>query len=342
MHYSEGVKPPYHRVVIESGAPTSRAVRPYNAPVHEAQFRDFLSAAGVPADLPEGEVLAFLRAQPSEVVQEAQIAVFDKYNPSLKWAFQPVIDGDIIPRPPLDTWRQGRWHKVPIMTGFQRNEGSLYVDKAMSRSDEFVAFFRDLLPLLSEDDLAAIDRLYPDPAKAEDGSESPYREDRPGVGAQYKRVEAAYGHYAYVAPVRQTAELASSAPNHPPVYLYQWAAVSSVLNGAQHADNMRYEVCDPGVVGRSSNQARLARTLHAYVTSFITRGGDPNAGAGGGWVERPAWEAYGREAPRAMVFGLSNEELIGGGLGEAATLVEDSWGRRESEFWWTKVDLSQQ
>lgn len=332
MHYSEGVKPPYNRVIIESGAPTSRAVRPYNAPVHEGQFKDFLSAAGVPSGLPEGEIFSFLRSQPSEIIQKAQIAVFDKYNPSLKWAFQPVIDADIIPRPPLDTWRQGKWHKVPIMTGFQRNEGSLYVDKAMSRSDEFVAFFRNLLPLLSEDDLATIDRLYPDPATA-DGS--PYREDRAGAGAQYKRIEAAYGHYAYVAPVRQTAELASPSA---PVYLYQWAAVSSVLNGAQHADNMRYEVCDPKVVERSENQARLARTLNAYVTSFITRG-DPNAAGG---VERPLWEAYSREAPKAMVFGLGNEELIGGELGEAATFVADSWGREESEFWWSKVDLSQQ
>lgn len=333
MHYQEGVKPLYNRVVIESGAPTSRAVRPYDAPVHEAQFKDFLSAAGVPAGLSESEVFSFLRSQPSEIIQEAQISVFDKYNPSLKWAFQPVIDGEIIPRPPLDTWRQGKWHKVPIMTGFQRNEGSLYVDKAMSKSHEFVDFFRNLLPLLSEEDLATIDSLYPDPATT---AGSPYQEDRAGVGAQYKRIEAAYGHYAYVAPVRQTAEFASASS---PVYLYQWAAVSTVLNGAQHADNMRYEVCDPKVVAVSANQARLATTLNAYVTSFIARG-DPNAGAAG--TARPRWEAYRKGAPRAMVFGLGNEELIGGGLGEAATLVDDSWGRRESEFWWSKVDLSQQ
>lgn len=333
MHYSEGVKPLFNRAIIESGAPTSRAVRPYDAPVHEAQFKDFLSAAGVPADLPEGEIFPFLRSQPSEIIREAQTSVFDKYNPSLKWAFQPVIDGEVIPRPPLETWRQGKWHKVPIMTGFQRNEGSLYVDKAMSESHEFVDFFRNLLPLLSEEDLETIDRLYPDPATAAD---SPYKESREGVGAQYKRIEAAYGHYAYVAPGRQTAEFASEAA---PVYLYQWAAVSTVLNGAQHSDNMRYEVCDPKVMAASENQARLARTLNAYVTSFIARG-DPNAGGAG--VERPRWERYGRGAPRAMVFGLGNEELIGGALGEAATMVDDSWGRKESEFWWTKVDLSQQ
>lgn len=331
MHYSEDVKPLFNRVIIESGASTSRAVRPYDAPVHEAQFKDFLFAAGVPADLPEDKIFSFLRSQPTEIIQEAQINVFDKYNPSLKWAFQPVIDGEIIPRPPLDSWRQGKWHKVPIMTGFQRNEGSLYVNKKMSKSEEFVDFFRNLLPLLSEEDLTTIDKLYPDPATL---PTSPYVEDRDGVGPQYKRIEAAYGHYAYVAPVRQTAEFASESV---PVYVYQWAAISTVLNGAQHADNMRYEVCDPKVMAISKNQAELAKTLNTYVTNFIAKG-DPNNGVS----EKPEWGTYKKEAPKAMVFGLDNEELIGGGLGKAATFTDDSWGRKESKFWWSKVDLSQQ
>lgn len=332
MHYTEGVKPLYNRGIIESGASTSRAVRPYNAPIHEAQFKDFLEACNVPAGLPEPDIFPYLRSLSAEAVSAAQTKVFDKYNPSLRWAFQPVIDGEVIPRPPLESWRQGKWHKVPLMTGFQRNEGSLYVPKAMARSEEFTGYFRDLLPLLSEDDLETIDRLYPDPATTED---SQYKETREGVGAQYKRIEAAYGHYAYVAPVRQTAELASP---DVPVYLYQWAAISTVLNGAQHADNMRYEVCDPKVMAVSENQAKLAKTTNAYVTSFIATG-CPNAGAG---TDRPKWEAYDKTKPHAMVFGLGNEELIGGELGAAATLVDDSWGRKESEFWWSKVDLSQQ
>lgn len=348
MHYTPNTKPLFNRVIIESGASTSRAVRPFNAPLHQTQFQDFLKVAGVPSYLPSNEIFPFLRRQSTEIIQAAQIAIFDKYNPSLQWAFQPVIDGEIIPRPPLDTWRQGKWHRVPIMTGFQRNEGSLYVNKAMSKSEEFTGFFRTLLPLLPEQDVQTIDKLYPDPLTEAD---SPYKETRNGVGAQYMRIERAYGHYAYVAPVRQTAEFASGLQKGDeeevqgdgvPVYVYQWANVSSVLNGAQHGDNMRYEVCDPKVLSLSENQAKMSKTLNAYVTSFITKG-DPNAGANG--VERPVWETYdsqGKDKPQAMVFGLGNEELIGGGLGEAATLVEDTWGREECKFWWSKVDLSQQ
>ena len=336
MNYKDKVAPLFHRVILESGAPTSRAVRPFNAEVHEAQFRDFIREAGCPEDLREDKIFPFLRKQSTDVIKAAQTTVFDKYNPSLKWAFQPVIDGDIIPRPPLETWTSGRWHKVPIMTGFNGNEGSLYVNKAMRTSSEFVQFFRELLPLLSESDLATIDRLYPDPAAFRD---SKYKENRPGLGDQYKRIEAAYGHYAYVAPVRQTAELSSAAQSHP-VYLYHWALITSIEDGARHADNMAYEACDPAVCKRSPAQKKLAGTINAYITSFITKG-DPNA-VSGPYPNRVRWEPYDCESPKAMIFGRGNEELIGGDIGVTAEFVDDTWGRAECGFWWSKVDLSQQ
>lgn len=333
MHYKEGVAPLFHRAIIESGAPTSRAVRPCDAPIHEAQFKDFLQQVGVPEDLPENEIFPYLRKQPEKVMTDAQTATFDKYNPSLRWAFQPVIDGEIIARPPLETWASGKWHKVPIMTGFTTNEGSLYVDKKMSKSSEFRHFWAELLPLLSKEDLDTIDKIYPDPSVSDD-----YKETRKDVGEQYKRIEAAYAHYAYVAPVRQTAELASPSC---PVYLYHWAAQSTVLNGAQHADNMRYEVCDPAVLSVSSTQRELAEVTNAYVTSFITRG-DPNGASGGKHDDRPRWEKYDKSEPKALQFGAGNEELIGGGVGKAADFVNDVWGREQCKFWWSKVDVSQQ
>jgi hypothetical protein len=80
--------------------------------------------------------------------------------------------------------------------------------KSMSKSSQFIEFFHELLPQLTKEDLETIDKLYPDSAIH---SDSPYKEDRvPQVGEQYKRIEAAYGHYAYVAPVLQTAHFASA------------------------------------------------------------------------------------------------------------------------------------
>ncbi|TEA13202.1 Acetylcholinesterase [Colletotrichum sidae] len=335
--HDEGQSPPlFHKVILQSGAPTSRAVRPYSAPIHEAQFADFLAEIGCPPDLSAAETFAFLRSVPTEKVQAAQIAVFDKYNPSLRWAFQPVIDGDIIPRTPMESWRQDKWRKVPIMTGFNRNEGSIYISKRVSASAEFTRFFADLLPLLSEEDVAAVDALYPDPLTV---ASSPYREDLEGTGAQYRRLEVAYGQYAYVAPVRQTAELASRASAQP-VYLYQWGLESSLLDRARHGENMYYETCEPSKTGISDAQKELCLTYNAYIASFIATG-DPNA-VKGNVPERPEWVRYDAGAPKAMVFGEENKELIGGPVGPPARLHDDTWARRESEFWWSKVDVSQQ
>ncbi|KAL4783901.1 Alpha/Beta hydrolase protein [Aspergillus varians] len=336
----DGQNPPlFHRVILESGAPTSRAVRPYNATVHEQQFRDFLQEVNCPSTLPESEIFPYLRSLPSSVITDAQTAVFDKYNPSLRWAFQPVIDGEIILRKPLDAWTSGQWHKVPIMTGFNSNEGTMYVDKKMSDPAQFRDFWQNLLPQLSPSDLDTIDKLYPDPSI---DPASPYVETRTGhgLGPQYKRNEAAYGHYAYVAPVRQTAHFASSVQeNAPPVYLYNWALPRTVVGRANHADNMLYETFNDVIKGLSESQKELSGTLHAYITSFITRG-DPNA-VPGRYAERPEWKPYNPNSPGILVFGEGNEELIGGSVAPAAKFVADEWAREETRFWWGKVEISQ-
>ncbi|KAJ7903582.1 putative extracellular lipase [Mycena olivaceomarginata] len=331
--------PLFHRVIIESGAATSRGVYPYDAARHQVQFAEFLTEAGC-ADLPSAAVFPCLRARPEKVITDAQIAVFEKYNPSLRWAFQPVIDGDIISKRPIDAWASGAWNLVPIMTGFSTNEGTYYVPASMAEPDEFTDFFRVLIPRLSSADLRVIKELYPDPSTRPD---SPYVDSRDlaaiGVGPQFKRVEAAYAHYAYVCPVRQTATLA--APNQkPPVYLYHWALNQTVKGGANHADHILYQTMDAAVLEYSEAQRDVAWTMHAYWTSFIITG-DPNSIRGRAG-DRPEWARYDTEKPRVMVFGEGKDERGGGdGLGVAAKMEEDEWSRQECKFWWTKTELSE-
>ncbi|KAF8206497.1 carboxylesterase family protein [Mycena galopus ATCC 62051] len=339
-HVMNPREPPlFHRAIIESGAATARGVHPYDAALHRIQFTEFLGKVGC-ADLPNAAVFPCLRAQSENVITDAQTAVFDKYNPSLRWAFQPVIDGNIIPRRPIDGWATGAWNKVPIMTGFSTNEGTMYVPVAMTEPDEFSDFIRALIPRLSASDLEEIEELYPDPSTHPD---SPYVDPRDreaiGVGPQFKRVEAAYAHYAYVCPVRQTATLA--APNQEPaVYLYHWALNRTVKGGANHGDHISYQTMDAGVRAYSEAQKEVAWALHAYWTSFITTG-NPNTirGRAGG---RPEWKRYDTKDPRLLIFGEGNDERAGGvGLGVSAQMEKDEWSRKECDFWWTKTELSE-
>ncbi|KAA8645395.1 putative extracellular lipase [Aspergillus tanneri] len=322
----------FHRAIIESGAATSRAVHPPNATLHEDQFRQFVDESGC-NNMPDKEIFGCLRRQPLDRITNASFTVFDRYNPSVRWAFQPVIDGDIIAQRPIDAWNSGEWNKMPILTGFNTNEGTYYVPTNMSKSEEFTEFFHTLLPAFSDADLKTIDSLYPDPAR---DPSSPYLETRNiSVGSQYKRVEAAYGQYAYVCPVRQTARFASRGQKKP-VFLYRWALNTTVQGGANHADQLPYEAFDPEVRGISPSQEEVSGMLHAYFTSFIIRG-DPNA-VSGAYPDRPLWESYTPDG-RIMIFGDGNDERAGGaGTGVPAQLARDEWSRRECNFWWKKTE----
>lgn len=319
----------FHKAAIESGGITSRAVHPYDSKLHETQFRELVAEVGCD-EVPDSEILACLRDVNAEKIMEGQATVFTKYNPSVRWAWQPVIDNEIISRAPLDAWKSGEWHKVPILTGFNHNEGTMYVPKSMAEPEEFTRFFATLLPQLSESDLLRLDTLYPDPATH---SDSPYVETRNiSVGAQYKRVEAAYGHYAYVCPVRQTAQYASASEADPPAYIYHWAQNRTVIGGANHGDQMFYECMSPSVRSVSPNQQELAEFFHDYVSSFIISG-DPNEIKGRS-PQRPHWAPYSRDG-KTMIFGLGNDEPAGGeSKGVIAQFVIDEWAGEECKFWW--------
>ncbi|KAE8452649.1 hypothetical protein EG329_013908 [Mollisiaceae sp. DMI_Dod_QoI] len=335
LNYKEGVKPLFSKAILESGAPTSRAVHPYDAPIHEEQFSLFVSEAGC-SDVPPESITSCLRSQPEEVLTKASYTVFDKYNPSLRWAFQPVIDHALIHGRPIDIWSSGKWHKIPIMTGHATNEGTYYVPSNLSTSAGFTGFWHTLLPHYTTSDLATINELYPDPAS---NPESPYAETRDmatlGIGPQYKRVEASYAHYAYVCPVRQTAHIASFSSEKPPVFVFHWALNKTVKGGANHGDNMYYESFQDQVTSISEAQREVSGKYHAYITSFITNG-DPNA-IKGRWADRPRWEKYERDTERVMTFGKGNDERAGGtGVGVAAQMAGSGWMRKECEFWWRK------
>lgn len=319
----------FHKAAIESGGITSRAVHPYDSRLHETQFRELVTEIECETR-PESELLACLRAASFEAITDGQAAVFAKYNPSVRWAWQPVMDNDIISRRPLDTWHSGNWNKVPILTGFNSNEGYFYVPKNMSKPGEFDDFFATLLPQLSEKEAQTLSALYADPSKDLD---SPYLETRVApLGPQFKRVEAAYGQYAYVCPVRQTAIYGSASAVDPPVYLYHWAQNRSVIAGANHGDQMWYETMDPGVRAVSPTQEELAGWFHGYVSSFIISG-DPNA-VKGRHPERPEWKPY-SNGGKTMIFGMGNDEPAGGtSKGVTAQCVKDTWAEKECDFWW--------
>jgi acetylcholinesterase len=277
-----------------------------------------------------------LRFQSARTISNVAASVFDEYYPSLRWAFQPVIDGEIIHGQPTEVWKTGKWNKVPILTGHNTNEGTMYVPAKISSSEEFKSFWHTLLPHYSDKDLKTIEAIYPDP----NGDKiSPYVETRNlkalKIGPQFKRTEASYAHYAYVCPVRQTAEIVSTSSSSPPVYVYHWAVNTTVKGGANHADNMYYETFQEDITSITEAQREISGIYHAYITSFITSG-DPNA-IQGRFADRPKWEKYTKKTKKVMTLGKGNDERAGGvEKGISAQMAGSEWIKKECEFWWKK------
>jgi acetylcholinesterase len=201
----------FHGAIMDSGAHTARAMHPPTAPLNKKHFREFLdlTACSHFKDLQDLAILTCFRSLSSEVVDTAGKKVFEDSEPSVRWAWQPVMDGQIISRRPLDAWKSGNWQKVQILTGSAHNEGSFYIPQWANKSSVFTDFFHTLLPHLTKVEIGELEKLYPDP---EVDLSSPYVETSgdPSIGRQYRRMEAAYWHYAYTCPVRQTAILGTN------------------------------------------------------------------------------------------------------------------------------------
>lgn len=305
----------FHRAIIESGAATSRATHTYDSDLHEAQFQRFVELVGCSGS---PDILSGLRKAPASAIINAQNRVFAEYNGSVRWAWQPVIDNDILSRRPLEAWHSGEYHQIPIMTGFNHNEGTRYIPRLLNTNTEFVDFFSTLLPQLSLDHLTRLQELYPDPDRFPE-----YADKRDlaslGLGKHYARAEAAYGHYAYVSPVRYTARLNCEQSK---TWLYHWSLNKSVVSGANHGDNMWYEVMAPSARNVSPTHDAIARKYHGFMTRFIVHG-DPGK----------EWKTF-NESRETMIFGQGNDEEMGGSeQGVVGKMVDDGWGNEQCKFW---------
>jgi acetylcholinesterase len=239
--------------------------------MHEHQFEEFLALLNCQS-VPEGEVMHKLRSLSTADIKQASEAIFTKYNPSVRWPWQPVIDGagGMIPIPPIDAWKAGKWHRIPILTGYNTNEGAGFVPQTMDASKQFTEFFHTLLPGLSTADLKVLNEVYPDPLL---DPKSIYRDTRPDptIGAEFKRAEQAYGHFAYVAPVKHTAHFAANSGKTPgkPIYLYQFGVNSSMIYGAAHGSNGWFPSYVEKLRQVSDSLEEVSGSMHAYWTRML-------------------------------------------------------------------------
>ncbi|KAJ2898735.1 hypothetical protein MKZ38_003688 [Zalerion maritima] len=121
--------------------------------------------------------------------------------------YLPALSHDrVVPGLPVDILSSPSRMQIPILAGYQANEGAVFVP----HHDALVPYFSNLLPGLESEDLDEMANVY----KLEFGDDQPdlrdgnqhYAHPPPstGVNQEWPRMEAAYAHYAYICPVVMT------------------------------------------------------------------------------------------------------------------------------------------
>lgn len=109
----------FHRAIAQS-SPASSMYGPERA--REVADR-FLTEVGVSA-----ADAARVRELPVDEIVRASSAVYaavPQQSPG-RLAFAPVVDGSLLPEPPITVLREGRGHPVPLIIGTNRDEASLF------------------------------------------------------------------------------------------------------------------------------------------------------------------------------------------------------------------------
>jgi para-nitrobenzyl esterase len=253
-----GARGLFHKAIGESGAAFSDVLPMDMLEAREKRDDEWVAGLGVKS-------LAELRAMPTDKVLEAVKAK--------RGGFSSVVDGKLLTEPVPDTYAAGKQAHVPLLAGWNRDEGS-YLGNGMTAEK-----WKERAATMFKDRAAEFLTLYPgDTDEQAVNSAIDYGSDSFIAFSTWKWLEAD----------RKTSDA--------PVYRYHFelrATPSKFHPGtfAFHSDDIEYVFgtldTRPGFVVRPEDRT-LSNQMMGYWTNFA-KTGDPN-GAG-----LPAWPRYDKD-----------------------------------------------
>lgn len=319
LFHSYGVdagKPMFNRAILASGSPTARSFPGVDYPMYQRQFQDLMSHVGCPVS-PNAAALECLRRADTSAIQFVSSAMYATSEHNITWPWQPVSPGPLLEKRGSASGEDGSFFDIPVLISSVTDEGSRYAPQDLQTNHDFVIFWRNLAPGLTDADINELQSLYPDPIAHEDAS--PYvPQAATFVSLQFERISAAYGDYAYICPVQDTALRLASAGV--PVYKARFNTANGSPNylGVPHASDEQY------FIGGSATQyGEIADVYSGYFASFVVSG-DPNAYAVAG---APWWDTY--NATMTMQLAVSPADRGGPRMESEAESV-----RMEQCAWW--------
>ncbi|WVR04784.1 hypothetical protein IAU60_001796 [Kwoniella sp. DSM 27419] len=279
-----------------------------------------------------------LQNLPADQLLQGQLAV--KANPLYQGGFVygPSIDGDIIPDSPHTLLSQGKFAKIPFITGNNKDEGTGFIPSYVNTTAIAVIALGLIEPeAIDNATIAQLFSLYPeDPAF---GSPFGTGNETFGRSPTFKRLSAIFGDAQFQATRRYFLHQANQY-GLADTWTYQFEQLTPGRPGylgVYHGSEIPFVfgASRPGVTlpGFSANytaaDAQLSNTMVDYWLNFAYYT-DPNgngSGSGGGNGTRTDWPRHNEQDRSIIRFKSDN-----------VTVFTDDYRRQQTDFFLSEPD----
>lgn len=294
----------FHKAILQSGAAHNVSNRDVAARVGE-QFREYLDVGESPVkELMELPVTQLMRAQARTT---ARVGLEDGIM-----AWQPCVDGDLIPEQPLRAIARGDAADVPILIGTNRDEFKLFMAADRIRLDDrrLEERLRHLMPGVDSEGNAIADKAL----------DAYHHTIGPRGREASERWAAFQSDRIFHYPAARLADLQGDHQSRTYAYLFEWAPplVGRALGSCHGLEipfvfgGVKAALLRAGLVANPAASRLCDRMQDAWIS--FARNGEP------GHDQLPDWPAYSRFCRYTMA------------LGDHCTLREDPH-HKGREFW---------